>query len=134
MTDLPPIAVMDGECTLCSFGARLVHWLDRSQDIRICQIQTELGQKLLQEHGLDPIDPESWLFIEDGIASRDFDALIRVGERSGGKGNILRLLRVIPKPMRDRLYLWIARNRYRLFGRKQMCEIPDPALQRRMIG
>jgi len=129
-----PIAVMDGECTLCSFGARMVHRLDHTGEIRICQIQTELGQQLMAENGLDPIDPESWLFIEDGKALRDFDALIRVGERSGGIGRLLSVLRVIPKGLRDRLYLWIARNRYRFLGRSKMCEIPDPALQRRMIG
>ncbi len=125
---------MDGECTLCSFGARMVHFLDKSGDIRICQIQTKMGQNLLRQNGLNAIDPESWLFIEGRAIYRDFDALIRVGERSGGLGHALRLLRIVPTGPRNSLYRWIARNRYRVFGRKQMCDIPDPALQRRMIS
>lgn len=125
---------MDGECTLCSFGARMVHFLDKSGDIRICQIQTEMGQDLLRRNGLSALDPESWLFIEGDRVFRDFDALIRVGERSGGLGWLLSVLRIIPSRPRNRVYLWIARNRYRWFGRKQMCDIPDPRLQRRMIS
>lgn len=67
--DLPagmPVAVMDGTCALCSFGARMIHRLDRNGDIRICPIQTRMGRGLLAGHGLDPDDPASWMFIEAG--------------------------------------------------------------------
>ncbi|MEY1556338.1 thiol-disulfide oxidoreductase DCC family protein [Yoonia sp. R2331] len=129
-----PVAVMDSTCALCSFGARMIHRLDRSQSIRICPIQTEMGRQLLAANGLDPIDPDSWLFIENGTVWRDFDALIRVGERSGGWGRALSLLRLIPARPRGWLYARIARNRYALFGRGDMCAIPDPALRARLIG
>ncbi len=129
-----PIAVMDGTCALCSFGARMIHRLDRSGDIRICPIQTEMGQQLLRENDLDPHDPATWLFIEDGKVWRDFEAMIRVGERSGGFGRILSLLRLVPARLRGWLYLRIARNRYAMFGRGDVCALPDPALRARLIG
>ncbi len=135
--DLPadmPIAVMDGTCALCSFGARMIHRLDRTGDIRICPIQTEMGRGLLTGHGLDPDDPASWMFIEAGQVWTDFDAMIRVGERSGGWGRLLSLLRVIPRPLRNWLYARIARNRYAMFGRADLCALPDPGLQARLIG
>lgn len=128
-----PIAVMDGSCALCCFGARMIHRLDRSQDIRICPIQSERGRALLVENGLDPSDPDTWLFIEDGRVWTDFDAMIRVGERSGGLGRILSILRLVPKPFRGWLYERIARNRYAFFGRSDMCSIPDPAMRARLI-
>jgi predicted DCC family thiol-disulfide oxidoreductase YuxK len=129
-----PIAVMDATCALCAFGARMIHRLDRSGTIRICPVQSPLGQQLLAEHGISGVDPESWLFLEGGRAWTDFDAMAEVGMRSGGWGRVLGLLRVIPKPLRDWLYRRVARNRYAVFGRGDICAIPDPAFRARLIG
>ncbi|SEV97443.1 Predicted thiol-disulfide oxidoreductase YuxK, DCC family [Cognatiyoonia koreensis] len=128
-----PIAVMDATCALCSFGARMIHRLDRSGDIRICPIQTDKGRLLLAAQGLDALDPDSWLFIEGPRVYHNFDAVIRVGERCGGFGRILSVLRLLPKGTRNWLYYTIARNRYRLFGRGDMCAIPDESFQRRLM-
>lgn len=134
MTDLAPIAVMDAGCALCSFGARMIHRLDTSGTIRICPVQTPLGQSLLTQYGITATDPESWLFIADGRVWTDFDAMAEVGLRCGGWGRLLGLLRLVPKPLRDWLYRRVARNRYAIFGRGDMCAIPDPAFRARLIG
>ena len=129
-----PIAVMDGTCALCAFGAKMVHRLDRSGDIRIAPIQGKTGAALMVEHGLDPLDPDSWLFIEeDRRVSRDLDALIRLGRRTGGIGWVLVWLKVFPKFARDWMYQKVASNRYAMFGRAQMCDIPDAGLQARLL-
>lgn len=129
-----PIAVMDGTCALCAFGAKMVHRLDRSGDIRIAPIQGQTGAALMHEHGIDPLDPDSWLFIEeDGRVNRDLEALIRLGARTGGIGWLLVWLRVFPRPARDWMYARAARNRYALFGRADMCTLPDPALRARLL-
>lgn len=130
----PPVAVMDGACALCSWGARMIHRMDRSGDIRIATIQGETGAGLMRANGLDALDPDSWLFIEDGRVWRDFDAVIRVGERSGGWGRICSALRLIPRPVRDWLYARVARNRYAMFGRGDMCALPDPAFRARLLS
>lgn len=129
----PPIAVMDATCALCSWGARMIHRLDRSGEIRIAPIQSETGAALMQDNGLDPQDPDTWLFIEDGTVWRDFDALIRVGQRSGGVGRGLVVLRLLPRPLRHWLYQRVARNRYAVFGRGDMCALPDPAFRARLL-
>lgn len=131
--DSVPVAVMDGDCGLCAFGARLIDRLDRSGEIRIATIQTPLGAALLKQYGLVPADPESWLFIENGVAYEGFDAMMRVGLRLGGGGHLLRAFAILPKSLRARLYRWIARNRYRLFGRKNLCNVPSPTLRARLI-
>ncbi|MEM8536228.1 MAG: DCC1-like thiol-disulfide oxidoreductase family protein [Pseudomonadota bacterium] len=132
MSDMP-IAVMDAECALCSFGARMIHRLDRKAEIRIAPIQSETGAALMRNNGLDPTDPDTWLFVEDGQVWRDLDALIRVGVRTGGWGRVFVVLRLLPKPARDWLYARVARNRYRLFGRGDMCALPDPAFRARLM-
>ncbi|WP_019955299.1 thiol-disulfide oxidoreductase DCC family protein [Yoonia vestfoldensis] len=133
MTNDPPIAVMDAECAVCSWGARVIHRIDRQGDIRIAPIQSATGAALMRANGLDPADPDTWLFIENGTVWRDFDALIRVGQRSGGWGRVFALLRVLPRPARNWLYRRVARNRYAVFGRGDMCALPDPAFRARLL-
>lgn len=129
-----PTAVMDATCALCSWGARLIHRLDRSGEIKIAPVQSETGAALMRDNDLDPLDPDTWLFIEDGTVWRDFDALIRVGQRSGGLGHGLIVLKLLPRPIRDGLYQRIARNRYAMFGRGDMCALPDPAFRARLLS
>lgn len=131
--DRTPVAVMDAECAICSWGARMIHRLDRAGTTRICPIQSPLGIALLTHYGLDPQDPASWLFLDGGTAHKDFQAVLHAGRRYGGLGYLTQTLRLIPRPLRDWLYRRLARNRYALFGRADLCALPDPALQRRIL-
>lgn len=131
--DRHPVVVMDGECVLCTFGARLIARFDRAGAFRICRAQTALGQSLLRHYGLTPSDPESWLYLVDGQAYTSLDALIRAGRRVGGAGWLLQVLRLLPRVVQDFMYRKIARNRYRWFGRANLCAMPDPALRARLM-
>lgn len=131
--DSAPIAVMDAQCAICSWGARMIHRLDRAGTTRIVPIQSPLGSALLRHYGLDPQDPASWLFLDGGQPHKDFEAVLHAGRLYGGFGHLTLALRLIPRPVRDWLYLRLARNRYRLFGRADLCALPDPALQRRIL-
>lgn len=128
-----PVAVMDATCALCSWGARMIHRMDKTGAIRIAPIQSATGAALMVDHGLDPLDPDSWLFIEDGQVWRDFDAVIRLGAGTGGIGRLCLVLRIIPRRFRNWLYARVARNRYAMFGRGDMCALPDPAFQARLL-
>ncbi|WP_341368838.1 DCC1-like thiol-disulfide oxidoreductase family protein [Yoonia sp. BS5-3] len=128
-----PVAVMDGTCALCCWGARMLHRMDKGGAIRIAAIQSDTGAALMLAHGLDPLGPESWLFIENDHVWRDFDAVIAVGSRSGGLGRVCLLLRCIPRALRNWLCARVARNRYRLFGRADFCTVPDAAFQARLL-
>lgn len=131
--DRGPVTVMDGECALCSVGARLIARFDKAREFRICPAQTKLGQALLLHYGFLPDNPMSWLYIVDGRAYTALDAMIRVGNRVGGAGLLLQPLRLMPRALQEWLYRGLARNRYRLFGRTDMCSIPDPALRARLM-
>jgi len=130
--DAGPIAVMDGDCALCSWGARTIAQLDRKGEFRICPVGTPVGTALVRHYGLAPEDPETWLLIEDGRAWSGMEAIIRIGSRLGGPGRSAVAMRALPRPARDWLYRRIARNRYRL-GRSDMCATPDPELRRRLM-
>lgn len=127
-----PIAFMDGDCALCTGGARIIARLDRERMFRICPISTSLGTAVVRHYGLLPEDPETRLFLEDGVAVSGMEAIIRIGERLGGVGRVATLMRVLPRPVREWLYRRIARNRRR-FGRADICAAPDPELRARLL-
>lgn len=136
--DSGPITFMDGECVLCTFGAKLIARFDKADAFKICRVQTPLGQAVLAHYGLSMDDPESWLLLVDGKAYTSMDAMIRAGRLVGGIGWLLQPLRLLPRAVQDWLYARIARNRYALFGRAElgrndMCSVPDPRLRAKLM-
>lgn len=131
--DSAPLAVMDAECALCSWGAQMIHRLDRTGTVRICPVQTELGAALMRHYNLNPDDPASWLFLRDGRPEMDFEAVLAAGRLFGGWARLVMVLKLIPKPIRNWLYQRMARNRYAIFGRGDICALPDPAFQKRLM-
>ena len=120
-----PIIVFDPECVLCSANAQLVLKHDCRRVFRLTSIQGEVGQALCRRFGIDPDDPETMLLIEGDMALRDSDAVLAIYERLGGRLGAVRLLKWVPRRLRDRMYRWVARNRYRLFGKRDTCWVPD---------
>ncbi len=131
--DSGPIVFMDGDCALCSRTARAIARLDRAGEFRICPIQSPLGSAVLRHYGLDPENAESWLYLSDGRAYLSLEAVIEASKRLGGPARLLAVLRILPRPGRDWVYRRIAGNRYSVFGRANMCELPDPELRRRLL-
>jgi predicted DCC family thiol-disulfide oxidoreductase YuxK len=127
-----PVAVMDGECALCASGARIIAGLDRERVFRICPTQSRIGAALVRHYGLEPADPETWLFLEEGRAWSGMEAIIRIGACLGGSGRLLGIMRLCPRCMREGLYRRIAHNRYH-FGRTDLCALPDPELRARLL-
>ncbi|WP_205520588.1 thiol-disulfide oxidoreductase DCC family protein [Tropicibacter sp. Alg240-R139] len=127
------VTVMDAHCALCARGAAWIAHNDQDQEFLIVPMQSELGQVLLEQNGLDPNDPTSWLLLERGQGRTSTDAIIRSGQKLGRKWRLLTVLRIIPRPVRDACYRVVARNRYRWFGQGDMCNMPDPEVQRRLF-
>lgn len=131
--DAGAVTVMDAHCAICARGARWIARNDRCGEFRIVPVQSSLGAALLTHYNLDPDDPVSWLYLEDGHVHTSLDAVIRVGRRLGGIWRALTLFLILPRTCRDRLYNTIARNRYRWFGQADMCAMPDPEVQKRIL-
>ncbi len=127
----PPIWLYDGVCVLCSGGVRYALQHERDQAMRFVAIQSHEGRELALAHGIDPDAPESFLFIENGIASLKSDGVLALVRHLGGPARLLLAGQCLPRALRDWLYDRVARNRYRLFGRKTSCEMPDPAQRHR---
>lgn len=127
------IIVFDGVCVLCSGWVGFVLKRDRRANFKFAAMQTPTGRALLAAHGVDPDAPSTFLVIDDG-AHTDTDALIRVLLNFNmGWRFIASLLRIVPHGIRDAAYRLLARNRYRLFGRRVSCYVPPMSLQERFL-
>lgn len=138
-TDIPgfddsgPRTVMDAHCSLCSQGAKWIAKNDKKQEFKIIPLQSDLGRALISHHGMDPDDPMSWLYIVDGHAYSSLDAFIRVATRIGGIWNTVGILKLIPSNIQNWMYGIVARNRYRIGGKTDLCSMPDLKVQKRLI-
>ena len=120
------ILVFDGVCVLCSHWVGFVLRHDARGVYKFAAMQTPTGRQLLIEHGIDPDDPNSFLLLEQGRSYTDTDAVVRVLRSFGGRWKVAAaLMAFVPRVVRDSLYRWIARNRYRLFGRHDVCIVPS---------
>lgn len=129
-----PVFFVDGECALCTRWARLIDRLDRSGTARICPVQSPTGRAMLRHYGLDPDDPASWLYLEHGRAHGSIAGIAAAGRHLGGwLGVLAPLLTLPPRRVQDWLYARIARNRYALLGRADLCALPEPSLRARLI-
>ncbi|NYE28769.1 putative DCC family thiol-disulfide oxidoreductase YuxK [Rhodanobacter sp. K2T2] len=128
-----PIVVFDGVCLLCNRWVDFLLRHDRVGRYRLAAMQGNHGRRLLLTHGLSADDPSSFLLVQDGLGFTDTEALIRVLAGLGRGWQIVAwMIRAVPRFVRDPTYR-VARHRYRLFGRRTHCRLPDPAYVERFL-
>ncbi len=131
--DLPDgLVLFDGVCVFCSRWVQFAFARDRAAHFRYVPAQSAYGRVLVARFGIDPDDFETNAVVEDGRVLFKSDAALAVLAHLPG-WRWIRLLRAVPKGLRDRLYDRVARNRYRLFGKSEACLVPTPDLARRMV-
>ncbi|NEJ74849.1 DUF393 domain-containing protein [Rhizobium phaseoli] len=128
-----PLIVFDGECVFCSGWVKFALKHDKQRRYRFLAAQTPLGAALYRHYGLDARDYETNIFIEDGRAFFKSDGSIRMVAGLGFPYSVIRLFRLLPRRMADRLYEFIARNRLKIAGR-QSCMVPTPEQRSRFIA
>ena len=111
---------------------RFVATRDVKRRFRFTAIQSPYGTRLAQAFGIDPQDPDSNAVIHGGVARFKSDAALTVLSLLP-RWRWVRLLRLVPKPLRDAAYDLVARNRYRIFGRYEECFVPDAGLRARVM-
>jgi predicted DCC family thiol-disulfide oxidoreductase YuxK len=128
------LILFDGVCNLCSALVQFVIHHDPAAKFRFAAIQSEIGREIFQSHGLDPADLHTFVLIAKERMFLRSDAAIEVVSRFGGAWTICKIFRFVPRALRNAIYSFIARNRYRWFGRKEVCMIPTPEMKERFLG
>ena len=129
-----PIIIFDGYCALCSGWAQFVLRHDRNAVYRLLRAQSPLGRALYVHYGLDPDDYQTNILLADGIAWFESEGSIRMAEGLGWPWSLAGCMRILPRPVRDRLYAFVARNRLRFFGKRETCYAPKACDQDRFLG
>ena len=118
------LILFDGVCVLCSRGCRFVDRRDRRGYFRYVPIQLEEGRAIAEQLGIDPDRPDSFAFVQNGLASVKSEAVLRIARELPYWGWTSVFL-LVPRVIRDFVYDVIARYRYRWFGRRDVCTLPS---------
>ncbi len=127
------VIVFDGYCVMCSGFMRFVLREDRKNHFRFLPAQSPLGEALYVHFGLKAGDYDSVLLIENGGVRVKWDASLSVFEGLGWPWKIACVGRILPKFVANPLYDFIARNRFKMFGRRDVCMIPTKDEQERFL-
>lgn len=128
-----PIIVFDAVCVLCSSHAQFVLRHDHRRVFRLASMQSDTGHALYRRFGIDPTDPETLILVDGDRVFRDSDAVLEIWKRLGRVWKSSALFSAVPRAVRDPIYRWVARNRYRLFGQRETCWTPEPADRDRIL-
>ena len=128
-----PVILFDGVCNLCNASVNFV--IDRDHDslFKLAALQSGPGEELLQKYQLSSDYLESIVLIDDHGVWRNSTAALRIARRLSGAWRLMYAFIIVPRPLRDAVYGWIARNRYKWFGKKDSCRLPTPDIATRFL-
>jgi predicted DCC family thiol-disulfide oxidoreductase YuxK len=127
-----PVIFFDDVCVMCNGFVNFLLRVDRRQQFLFAPLNGELARKLLPPL---PDDPTKWsmVYVDETGIHDESDASLEVYRRLGGPWWFLSLGRFIPRPIRNPVYRFIARNRYRWFGKRDTCRIPTAEEKARFL-
>ena len=128
----PAVILFDGVCNLCNWSVNFI--IDRDPDayFKFASLQSDYAKTQLAQFQI-PTELESIVLIEDGNAYVSSTAALRISRRLSGLWCVLFTFIIIPPFVRNGVYRWIAKNRYRWFGKTASCRVPDAGVNERFL-
>ncbi len=128
------IILFDGVCNLCNRTVQFVIKHDKKDEFRFATLQGDMGKQLVKERHIDTDTVDSIILIEPGVAYyTKSTAALKIGASFGGAWKLLNVLELIPSSISDIVYDFVARNRYKWYGKKDACMIPTPELKTKFL-
>lgn len=128
-----PILLFDGVCNLCNGAVQFVIKYDSKNNLRFAALQSEVGHQILDHFDLPQEDIFSVILVENEKVYLRSSAALRMYKNMGGIWSLMYFFIIVPRPIRDAVYNFIAKNRYKWFGQKDSCMIPTPELKSRFL-
>lgn len=125
------IVLFDGVCNLCSKSVQFIIKRDPHNQFLFASLQSEMGKSLLEKHHLSEVD--SVVLIKDDMYYIESDAALEICRHLSSGWKLLAILKGIPSFIRDPLYRFVARNRYRWFGKQDSCMLPTEEMKKRFL-
>lgn len=128
------IILFDGVCNFCNGSVNFIIERDPAAYFKFAPLQSEVGEKLLGKYGVDKTRTDSVVLIEDEKVYTYSTAALRIARHLEGFWSKFYGFRLVPGVVRDFFYKLFAKNRYRLFGKKDACMLPTPEIRARFLA
>ena len=128
-----PILLFDGVCNLCNGAVQFVIKHGSKNNLRFAALQSKIGAQILDHFDLPQEDIFSVILVENEKVYLRSSAALRMYKNMGGIWSLMYFFIIVPRPIRDAVYNFIAKNRYKWFGEKESCMIPTPELKSRFL-
>tara|TARA_R110002020_G_scaffold432079_5_gene642131 strand:- start:294 stop:698 length:405 start_codon:yes stop_codon:yes gene_type:complete len=127
------IILFDGVCNFCNSTINFVIRKDIEDKFRFASLQGETGKLLLEKYKIDTLATDSIVLIENDKAYTKSTAALHIARGLKGWYSLLYGFMIIPKFLRNTIYDYVARNRYKWFGKKDSCMLPNPSIKTKFI-
>ena len=128
------IILFDGVCNFCNGSVNFIIERDREAYFKFAPLQSEIGQKLLEENGIEKAETDSVVLIEDGKVYVRTTAALRIARKLSGAWRWFYGFIVVPSFFRDIFYNVFAKYRYKMFGKQDACMMPTPEIRERFLA
>ena len=127
------IILFDGLCNLCNNSVQFIIRYDKKRKFKFASLQSDIAQKLIPDFKQESNLPESIILIENRKMYQQSTAALRIAKRLQFPISLLFAFSIVPRFIRDGAYQWIAKNRYRWFGKRASCMVPSTELKERFL-
>ncbi len=127
------IILFDGICNFCNDKVNFIIRKDKKDYFRFAALQSEIGKKILSNHGIEMANPDTFILVENGKSYDRTTAALRVARKLNGLWPMMYGFIIVPPFLRDIVYKIIAKNRYKWWGEKESCMIPTPELRKKFL-
>lgn len=128
------VILFDGVCNFCNGAVNFIIARDRQGYFKFAPLQSEVGEKLLAENGINKIETDSVVLIEDGKVYTYSTAALKIARKLSGAWSWFYGFIVVPSFVRDVFYKLFAKYRYKMFGKKDACMLPTPEIRARFLA
>lgn len=133
MAESKKIILFDGVCNLCNDAVTFIIKRDKDDLFRYAALQSDIGKELTGRHEIDTTEVDSIILLDGNLHYTKSSAALRIARHLSGGYPLLYGFMGLPTIMRDWVYNWIARNRYRWFGKRESCMVPTPELKAKFL-
>lgn len=141
--DTSPVLFFDGTCNLCNGSVQFILDHERNHELRFAPLQSDVARSLLgkalgeeraRELAAPDRDPGTMILLEEGRAHLRSTGALRTARYLRAPWRLAAAMLLVPRPLRDLVYGWVAKNRYRWFGKTESCRVPTPELRARFLA
>ena len=133
-TNNKKIILFDGVCNLCDSAVQFIIKHDKKDIFRFVALQSDLGKQICSYIGVDQTKIDSIILYNPGVAYYyKSSAAIEIAEELGGVYHLISIFKILPEKLRNYIYDYIAKNRYKWYGKKESCMIPTPELKAKFL-